>query len=330
MRLFQDAEIAKNNEPKELTMMKFGYMINEQSVTLLFSDGKAEVLPIDRAGDVIKAINDGADEETIKALSDKAKAIYNYMDGKVEVQNGVVLYNGEPIHNVIVEKILDFANKGYPYKPLCAFLAKIMNNPSRRAIHELYKFLSNENLGITDSGTFMAYKAVRGDWTDKYSGNYDNHIGNTLEMPRNSVDDDCNVGCSYGFHVGSLKYVDGFKGAGDHVVIVEVDPADVVSVPTEDCGKVRVCRYKVVGEYTGPLPSYVHTEEPTGCKPHRHYPEGELKADCVEDCPLDTGEGVDGDDPRNCPLYDSHQCPYVECRLELEDDEEGGEEDDEL
>lgn len=237
-------------------MSKFAYMLNEQSLTMLFSNGDVEVMPIERAKSVIDAINERAGEDEIRKLVDKAKVICNYMDDTIVVQNGVVLYKGEPVNNVIVEKILDFQEKGYPYKPLLAFLARIMENPSRRAIHELYGFLDQEHLGITDAGTFLAYKAVRENWTDKYSGKFDNHVGNTLEMPRNSVDDDCRIGCSYGFHVGSLKYVTGFKDSSDHVLIVEVDPKDVVSVPTEDCGKVRVCKYKVVGEYTGPLPGY--------------------------------------------------------------------------
>jgi len=241
--------------------MKFAYMISDQSATLLFSDGTADVLPIDRADDVLRAINENRPEDEIRRLCNKAKAIFDYMDGTVVVSGGTVLYKGEPVDNVIVSKICEFLEKGYPYKPLCAFLANLMENPSRRAVQELYKFLSAEHLGITDSGTFLAYKAIRNDWTDKHTGRFDNHVGNTLEMPRNAVDDNCSVGCSYGFHVGSLKYVEGFRYGNDRVVIVEVDPKDVVSVPLEDCGKVRVCRYKVVGEYTGPLPGYVPDSE---------------------------------------------------------------------
>lgn len=42
---------------------------------------------------------------------------------------------------------------------------------------------------------------------------------------------------------------------GDRIVIVEVDPADVVSVPTDcSCQKVRTCRYTVVDEFRGELP----------------------------------------------------------------------------
>jgi hypothetical protein len=53
---------------------------------------------------------------------------------------------------------------------------------------------------------------------------------------------------------------------GDKIVIVKINPADVVSVPS-DCNyeKLRTCRYEVVGEYQGellkPLYSSVFSED---------------------------------------------------------------------
>ena len=61
-----------------------------------------------------------------------------------------------------------------------------------------------------------------------------------------SVCDDASVGCSDGFHAGSLDYAEGF-GRGGNLMIVEINPADVVSVPNDsDCQKLRTCKYKVV------------------------------------------------------------------------------------
>jgi hypothetical protein len=73
-------------------------------------------------------------------------------------------------------------------------------------------------------------------------------------MPRNKVDDNKEVGCSYGFHAGTLEYASDFASDFDKLVLVEIDPADVVSIPT-DCNfqKLRTCRYKVVAEYEKPL-----------------------------------------------------------------------------
>ena len=69
-------------------------------------------------------------------------------------------------------------------------------------------------------------------------------------MARNSVCDDADVGCSYGFHAGSYDYAKGYAGGGGHLVVVEIDPTDVVSVPKDcSCQKLRTAKYKVVSVY---------------------------------------------------------------------------------
>ena len=65
-------------------------------------------------------------------------------------------------------------------------------------------------------------------------------------MPRNRVCDNASIGCSDGFHAGSLDYARQY-GNGGHLMVVEIDPSDVVSVPNDcDCQKLRTCKYKVV------------------------------------------------------------------------------------
>lgn len=301
--------------------MKFGYMINKQTVMLQFSDGHPEIVPIANAKDIIEALKQGRPESEIRNMVDRTKCVCDYMQGTVVVKGGRVFYKDELVENAVVRKILEFIENGYPYKPLVAFLARLMENPSRRAVQELYGFLSNENLSITDSGTFLAYKAVRPNWTDKHSGTFDNHVGRTLSMPRQAVDDDCTRGCSYGFHVGSLKYVDSFKDINDHVVIVEVDPADVVSVPKEDCGKVRVCKYTVVGEFKAPLAPYT-PDEPAPQPKRRKLPKGNPKEDYFRDCPAEE-EGSTLENGCDCPYYDTNNCPYAECILDQAPDDDG-------
>ena len=46
------------------------------------------------------------------------------------------------------------------------------------------------------------------------------------------------------------------------MVIVKVNPKDVVSVPTDcECQKVRTCEYQVIADYEGPLESLLHKSE---------------------------------------------------------------------
>jgi len=197
------------------------------------------------------------DYQALKDLISVKKAFSAFTGDKVKVIDNQVFFNGEPIHNYLSDKILSFMEKGLPHESLIKFLERLMANPSRRAVNELYAFLSHKNLPITDAGTFLAYKSVRSDYTDHHTGEFNNSIGNTLQMIRNNVCDDHNQGCSVGFHAGSLGYASSFGGAESILVIVEIDPADVVSVPLDyNCQKLRTCKYTVVAKYDGPLPEH--------------------------------------------------------------------------
>ena len=178
---------------------------------------------------------------------------------QIEVKDGSVFVDGETISSVVADRIINFLADGIDCLPIFKFITRLQLNPSKRAVDELYTFLEHKNLPYTESGTFLAYKAVRHDFTDKHTGKFFNGVGEVLSMPRNKVDDDKNVGCSYGFHAGTLKYASEFACGSDKMVLVEIDPADVVSIPT-DCEfqKLRTCRYKVVAEYERPLDKHVY------------------------------------------------------------------------
>ena len=225
------------------------YIITDKSITVVVN-GKSLTMEstnpsFQKAKDTI--VTEKWDE--VENLFDTRKAVEDFAEGSIEVKNGVVSYKGEAIHNHVVGRILDFMEKGLPYKPLTKFLEKLMSNPSRRATDELYSFLEHKNMPITPDGNFLAYKGVRDDYTDWHSGKFSNKVGDVNEMVRNGVCDDANVGCSYGFHAGSLEYAKGY-GNGGHLMVVEIDPADVVSVPYDcDCQKLRTAKYKVVSHF---------------------------------------------------------------------------------
>jgi hypothetical protein len=187
---------------------------------------------------------------------DVEKAVATFSDGLVEIKNGQVTYEGEVVHGSISKRILEFMSKGLPFQPLVNFLNNLMENPSMQSQTELYDFLEHQYLPITEDGHFLAYKAVRSDYMDKYAGKFRNKVGDVCEMRRAKVDDNRGVGCSQGLHAGALNYVAGYGSvdSGDKIVIVKINPKDVVSVPNDcNCEKLRTCRYEVVGEYQGEL-----------------------------------------------------------------------------
>ena len=179
----------------------------------------------------------------------RLKSLYAKYEG-IEVKDGNLYVFDEPVHSTLATRVLSFLEAGLDCVHLFKFILKLNLNPSKRAVDELYTFLEHRALPITDNGNFLAYKAVREDYSDKYSGKFINTIDSVLEMPRNKVDDDKNVGCSYGFHAGTIEYAKQFSGGCGHIMLVEINPSDVVSIPTEcEFQKLRTCKYKVVGEY---------------------------------------------------------------------------------
>ena len=216
---------------------------------------------------VLEAIRNN-DEKTLQNVLTVINTITSFTEGNVTVKDNQVFYRNVPLDNYVVEKVLDFARNKLPLQPILRFINNLMKNPSRSAVQELYKFLEHKNMPITPNGNFLAYKGVQNDYYSKTAGTIVvlkgqvkdgriyNGVGEEIEVERNCVCDDRNVGCSAGLHAGSVTYATDF-GRGGKVVIVEINPADVVSVPDDcSCQKLRTCKYKVVGEYVVPLDNH--------------------------------------------------------------------------
>ena len=228
------------------------YILTEKSLTVVI-EGKAHTMNNDHPSfERAKEALQNEEWDRMENLFDVSKAVEDYLDAdaEIEVKDGAVFYQGEAIHNLVVDKVLDFMRKNLPYQPLVKFLANMMDNPSHRAIDELYSFLEHKNMPITPEGNFLAYKGVTDDFKDFHTRKFSNKVGDVLEMRRNGVCDDANRGCSSGFHAGSYEYAKGYASNGGNLMIVEINPADVVSVPYDcSCQKLRTSKYKVVGHY---------------------------------------------------------------------------------
>lgn len=231
----------------------------DMSVTLLDTDnGDVQVFNVKSDHPDYSNLRYAVEDNDVDYFLDNysiSQTVSNYVDGSdIEVTDGEILYNGQPLHGILVDKIFQFMDEGRNYQPLVNFLSNLMKNPSKNSVDQLYDFLQHKHLPITEDGCFMAYKSVRSDFTDHHTGRFTNTIGTTNKMPRNQVMDDADVGCSHGFHVGSLEYAKSFGGTNSRLMLVKVNPANVVSVP-KDCSwqKCRVCEYTVVAEYKEPL-----------------------------------------------------------------------------
>lgn len=197
---------------------------------------------------VVEAIKQG-DKETVKNVISPAKVILNITHGQIEIKDDKLHYQGYEIHNVLVERIVNMIKEGFDGTPFLAFLDNLMTNPSKRAVDELYTFLEKGNLPITSDGCFLAYKKVRPDYLDIHSGTISNAVGQLVKMPRNMVDDVASRTCSTGLHFCSEEYLKNFGSRSDPVMILKINPRDVVSIPADyNATKGRCCEYLVVGQ----------------------------------------------------------------------------------
>lgn len=245
---------------------------------------------------IIEAIKAG-EFDKIDTLVNVSKAVTQYAKGQITVQNGEVFYGSFRLHNTLTNRILAMMNEGFKFDHMVKFLENLMQNPSNRAVNETYTFLENYGLPITDDGCFLAYKAVRNDYKDIYSGKLDNCIGCAPSMPRNMVDEVYERDCSTGLHVGALDYVVQYghfvKGAeiavgGNRLLVVKVNPKDVVSVPKYDNHpKMRVSQYLVVSEIKDvvkELDKVVYTSNAETFAPDRSDDEwSEYEGDCDDE-----------------------------------------------
>ena len=157
---------------------------------------------------------------------------------------GILYHEEQPIPPELNERILTYKNLGLPYDSLLKFWENLKQNPSYNARQQLFKFLTHNGHPLTEDGCFIAYRGVTEDFKDKHTGKYDNSVGSVCEMNRQLVDDNPNNTCSTGLHVACFEYA---KDFGEKMVVVKVNPRDVVAVPTDYNGtKMRVCKFEVV------------------------------------------------------------------------------------
>lgn len=193
-----------------------------------------------------------------------SKQVQTYLDGTDAIlDEGAINYRGQVISNTLTKRILNFMRDGLPHEPLLRFFKNLMENPSKRAVDELYDFLEAGELPITEDGCFLAFKNVRSNYYDIHSGKFRNQVGDTCEMPRNGVDEDKQRTCSFGLHFCSIKYLPHFTDSdGGKTMIVKINPKDVVAIPADyNNTKGRTCKYEVVAEYKEDWRSKIQREE---------------------------------------------------------------------
>lgn len=216
------------------------------------------------------------DPDIVRSLVDPRTAVESYItrvSDRVSFRGGELLFDGDAVNNSLASTIIRLAaedESGDPTK-LIKFLENLMNNPSEHSREQLYDWIAPRNITITNDGHFLAYKGLREDFTSINAGpgivnnvsytdhtHLDNSPGNIVEFSRSRVVANSAIGCAVGLHAGTHSYASSF--AQGKLVLVKINPRDVVSVPTDcDAQKLRVCRYEVLEEIKEEVASVLWT-----------------------------------------------------------------------
>ena len=158
------------------------------------------------------------------------------------------------------------------------FARKLQRNVDPYIRSQLFNFLdylidTENSLALTPEGNFIGYKGIQKNYLSSRAGNgfvdgveykntqIPNKPGTVVSMNRHEVQADPDQTCSFGLHVGSYSYAKGFQPL---VVLVEVNPENVVSVPSDYNGqKLRCSEYKVIKEVDKPLTEFLYEEKQT-------------------------------------------------------------------
>jgi len=216
------------------------------------------------------------DWDNLNKLMNPETLIEKLSKGAFKVNNGVVSVGTENGTRELPEElnatILEFLKDQIPFDYLINFAVKLFANPSDSSIQQLYKYLVKNRFPICEDGDFIAYRKVTDNFKDFRTGTFDNSVGSLVEMKREDVDSNPNVTCSAGLHAANWDYVhDSYYPGQGRIVVMKINPADVVSVPTDyNNAKMRVCKFLVLEEvqeeYSGPRgykyePSHTPDEE---------------------------------------------------------------------
>lgn len=236
------------------------YIVTANGISI-YMNGTSHTINRDhpRFAEVAEALKTKA-YDTLDALLNVSKAIATYLspDPDFTLEGGVVVLGGEAFDSGVSEKVVRMMADGFDVQPILNFLKKVRKNPSSSAQRELLLFCEANAFAIHEDGDIVAYKAVREDYTDMHTGRYDNKVGSVVSMPRHQVDDRRDVTCSHGLHFAAYEYAKDFGAAARHVMVLKINPEDVVSIPSDyNNQKGRCCRYEVVAERTDftPLPA---------------------------------------------------------------------------
>ncbi len=240
---------------------------------ILHGDGVSTAVPSShpRFAELVEYLRSRRDHDSqhVRSLLDAGGALaarLRRLSERVAFDGTHLRFDGDVIDTSLSRHIIRMMRGGdESYARWVRFLENLAANPSPLSRIHLFTWLDGRDFAITPDGHLLGYKGVQADQHNSsihagtalvngtwHHGHIPNPPGAIVEMPRNQVTADRDAACAGGLHVGTHAYASGY---GRRLLLVAVNPRDVVSVP-RDCNyqKLRCCRYTVLAVHDRPGP----------------------------------------------------------------------------
>lgn len=262
--------------------MKIPYVLTNNSISLNFQGNPYSFVKGSPQYAVITKMIDAGQEDQIPSVLSTAGALAVATDQRYTVEDDKLFLNLESgqrwqVPENLAQRIIAHLGHNLPVNSWINFAKRLSNNPSKKSVDQLFGYLEKHHFAITEEGNFIAYKRVRSDYKDIYTGTMDNSPGTVVSMPRSEVNDDPEQTCSRGLHVAAYDYAANCYGNRTGILLaVEVSPEDVVSIPVDYSNmKMRTRSYFVIGPIDHEFKENAYSKE-------RGFYDEEAEDDCEE------------------------------------------------
>ncbi len=232
--------------------MSLNYTLTNNSITILDEQNTVHTLQIgDKLQQVLSLIKAGKIKKILTMLSPKISVEYTLKGIKILSEESIQYNNKiytEKEYTGLVDYIIECSKNKMPYEYLLKFLDNLSMNPDANSRLNLFQFLKQTGIKITENGYIAGVKSVSCDYTSHYDHTTLHKVGTFVSLDRETCDSDPNSPCSRGLHTGGSAYVKSYSG---RTLVTITHPKDVVCVPKDSSyQKMRACLYYVAGELT--------------------------------------------------------------------------------
>ena len=232
--------------------MSLNYTLTNNSITIVDEQNNVHTLQIgDKFQQVLSLIKAGKIKKILTLLSPKAfiectlKGIKILSEESIQYNNKIYT---EKEYCGLIDYIIECSKNKMPYEYLLKFLDNLSMNPDANSRLNLFQFLKQTGIKITENGYIAGVKSVNDDYTSHHDHKTLHKVGTFVSLDRETCDSNPNSPCSRGLHTGGSAYVKSYSG---RTLVTITHPKDVVCVPKDSSyQKMRACLYYVAGELT--------------------------------------------------------------------------------